>query len=248
MSRYAGMLLMLIGLDGCASERHIEVAARHEAQAVYENGSPILTSMKQFQVVARVLTPTFGNDLTEWPTIYVGVTNTTDQVLEFSDHNVEASSGTRKIRVLNEKEMRRLIRNEEIGLAIAAGFRAGSKSFAAASHQAAFNPPVLGSSPYVHTGVPADIVPYTPPPTYHNPVETQASIQAQQQVELNAIAAVRRARIQGLNGMLDRNTVGPGLEAGGLIRLKAGDLRSGEPLVIRVRVGEEVHEFEYTVH
>ena len=35
---------------------------------------------------------------------------------------------------------------------------------------------------------------------------------------------------------------------GELVGLPAGDLRSGEPLVIRVRVGEEVHEFEYTVH
>jgi len=58
-----------------------------------------------------------------------------------------------------------------------------------------------------------------------------------------AAAATRERRLIGLRELLGAITVPPGRSAGGVVRLHAGDIRSGQPLRVVVTFGGTDHEF-----
>jgi hypothetical protein len=203
-----------------------------------------MKSEKKNTVIVRLLTSEFSNDTRGFPAFYVAALNGTDQPFDFSPANVKAFSGEATVFVFSYEEMQKRIKHEAAMQALAVALNGASQSMAASMPQQTYtsgNAYGYGNGGYAHAN-------YSGVTTSYNPGATAAAnaqINASTQAQMSMVASARNARLGEMEDMLRRNTLVPGAVSGGVVRLKAPNIKDGKPLRLVVTLGDERHEFVF---
>lgn len=238
--------LIILLSAGCVSRSRLSVSESSPIRPRYSQGVATLLSEKKNSVVVRLLSPEFTIETHSLPSFYVGMVNGMDVAVDFSTENIKAFSGEKSVRVYTYDEIEKRIKREAAWTAFAVALNGASQSMAASMPQTTQTTgSVTSSGPGGYsTGT------YTGTTTTYNPAATasaNARIQANTRDQLESIASSASAQVNNAQAMLRRNTVGIYESTGGIVKLHAEDIKRGRPLRIIVQVGEESHEFLFTV-
>ena len=212
--------MLVCGLSGCApTMMSLNPSSSPNQKIVYEDGLPIVMSVKSSAVALYPATRTFAAK--SGPRVAVKVTNGTKQPVEFSTDNITASAGKAPVRVKSYEELvaeqeaqKRSANNAAMMAAIMGGM---GQMVGQRTNDLAFSQSQLQAS------------------------QTIAS-STQQQLDMadSTISELTKS-------MLKRQTVMPGATYGGYVQLDKVDGFANEPLAITVDFGGEVHQFSYAL-
>lgn len=240
------ILASLVLLSGCASTRILSVSNLSPEEPVYQQGVPVLRSVKQNTVVVRLLSPEFSNDMNHLPAFYIAVQNGGTTPFNFSTFSISASSGDSAVQVYTHDQLVAYVRRKAAWAAFGTALAGGLQAAAAATPQQTYTSgtaTVYGSNGYA-TGT------YSGTSTTYDPAEAvaaQAQVEANTDQQMAMIAAARDAQVNDLRSVLRENTVEPGQFVGGVVFLNPERIRAGQQLVIDVSVGDEDHRFIFDV-
>lgn len=240
------LAIAVVLVTGCVSTKTVTVSSASPVRATYEQGTAVLKSQKTNGVVVRVLTGQFSKETHALPAFYVAVSNAGEKEIDFSTANVSALSGKNRVEVYTFEAMEKKIKREAAMMAFALAMNSASQSMAASMPQTTHS---SGSVYATGTGGSARAV-YSGTTTTYNPAAAsaaQAQINAQTMNQMSMVASARDIQLNNLGSMLRRNTLAPGAFAGGVVKLHAEDIQSGEPLKLVVSVGGEPHEFVFDI-
>lgn len=175
------------------------------------------TAPKVHRAATRVLTPQFGKNADKLPAIDVRLTNGGSEPIEFSPAQITAFADDKPIKVYDLAEYQRLVEGE-----IKVDYVAAETSEQSALIRAQWN---------------------------NNKPGTTSILQAK------ADAATKRMEIKhkrtkllgGLEQMLQAGAIAPGHTVGGTIRLQGLPLLPAQRLRLRIVVGSETHEVDFSV-
>ena len=240
------LALAAVMLTGCVSTKTIAVSSSSPVRATYEQGTAVLKSQKVSGVVVRVLTAQFTKETNALPAFYIVVSNGSEKETDFSAANVTAFSGKDRVGVYTFEEMEKKIKREAAMMAFALAMNSASQSMAASMPQTTQS---SGSVYATGPGGSARAV-YSGTTTTYNPAAAsaaQAQINAQTMGQMSVVASARDIQLNNLGSMLRRNTLPPGAFVGGVVKLHAEDIRSGEPLKLVVALAGDSHEFVFDI-
>jgi hypothetical protein len=233
-----------LALAGCESTRTLQVSPSNQTKVEYHGGAPLLTSFKRHGVALSLANSEFGDEIGRLPTFNIMVLNRGTEAFDFSPANISALSGETPVKIYTYEEMQKRIKHEANMLAFATALNGASRSMQASQPTTTYSSGTVnayGSGGYA-TGN------YYGTSTTYNPAATaaaQAQINAQTQNQVATIAATRNAQLASTGTMLRRDTVAPGQTAGATINLHAESIRSGKPLILRVTIDGESHDFVF---
>lgn len=177
----------------------------------------LIVSEKAQRVGARLLTPSFSNESTALPAVLVTVENRASAPVPFSTGNVTVFSGTNPVRIYTPAQLAEKIEKE---------------SEIDADRAVARDTAQLQSATAARMDASA------------TPMMVQRT-QAINQGTAARSAASKQVAV--LANLLYPVTIASGATAGGVIKLRAEDIASGQPLRIVVTLGSDVHEFIFDV-
>lgn len=216
-------ILAILVLSGCCLLGGCSTTTLSVAPGTVANpqpdGSIEIVSEQRNRVVVRLLARRFSRKLDELPAFAIAVTNRGAEPLPFGPGNVTASSGGRPVRVYNVYQYQQAVLKE-----------AAFGRFIADAHETA----ALRSTIAARAGIGGGTKP-------------QISVRVNGADERAGIRAAEARRLGALSEVLQFASVAPGATFGGIVRLHAEDLRSGEPLQLVVAIAGEVHAFNFDV-
>ena len=258
MNSYA-LALTLASLSvltaGCETIRTVQPSNVNSVPIVYDQGVAILTSKHVNTVIVRLTYPVLRSRGNRLPAFYIGVLNAGTEPIDFSTANVTITSGTSVVHVYTYEELEERIERQANTARALTALGAGLQSASASMPQQSFvsgtvntNAQVYGSNGSYASGT--AVSNYTGTATTYDPAASAAAvaqIDANESRQMRMIEASRDMEMNQLQSILRRNTVSPGMSAGGLVAFEPGDVESNQPLQLRVELPEELHEFYFDV-
>ncbi|HUJ45133.1 MAG TPA: hypothetical protein VLW52_16180 [Opitutaceae bacterium] len=236
--------LVMLGGGGCATTRTISIAPAGLATVVSDQGVPCLQSKHANAVTVWLLTPKYQRAAREYdpPAFRVLVHNGGDREFAFSADSIAASSGTSSVRVLTPDDLRRaLIRREEEQL-----HDIDVKAAKELAGQAALHGYAEAHTAHMDFGVNGPM--RSPSPDgVGSPDLAQTRVEEAARAARAAIRDRTNQLLSDVPTMVVPTTVGPGLAAGGIVKLEPSQIHRGRPLRLVVTAGGETHEFLFDV-
>jgi hypothetical protein len=212
-------------LAGCKT---LSVSSRTGVEVSSERGRLVLRSAKENVVELRVERMQFAASVDQLPTFMLTVKNGGRRAFEVSPSKITVLSGKARVRLYTSDELAKAVRDEKT-LETRAKV---SETIDSASIDAEQHPRGLEASEMAG----------------ENTTSTQPSRPAR--AVLGALRDMKAPVAEYRNdagGIFERWQCLPGMSVAGFLKLHAEDIRSGQPLRFFVRVGGEVHEFDFDV-
>jgi hypothetical protein len=245
LSQFAISGLSLVLLGSCSSS--LSVSPNNPVPPIYEQGDPVLVSLKKHEVMVRLISHGFSSSIHDLPSFLVVFKNRGNLNLEISETNVTGLCGSKSVRVYSAEKLRKKIQTEAVMLAMSAALSGASQSIAASMPQQTYS---SGSAYAYGSGGGYARANYSGVASTYNPAATNlaiSQINANTANEVNAIASNRHSALADTSTMLQRNTLFPGRIAGGVVKLYGQDLSRGKPLKLVVTIDGEQHEFLFDI-
>jgi len=242
-----GLGLAIAFSGGCSTTRTLAVSPLNPVVPTYEHGMPCLQSVKKNAVTVWLLTPEFRTSLQDLrpPAFRMLAKNGGDRDFEFSPDSVTASAGGRAVHVLTAVEYAREIDRQAAALAHMLDLGAAGAKEKADQTEAIAATATPGTTPGAGAnGGPMNDFSTIP---HGSAADAKQQIDATTESRRAEIEAWRKNLLTDAEMMLGRQTVAPGMMAGGIIRLAPADLSGGGPLKIVITAGGETHEFLFDV-
>jgi hypothetical protein len=227
----------IMALGGCTTTHTLSVPRGNRIAPVYVEGKQWLQSVKRNTVEVCLLTPTYKTprgDLLP-PAFLVVIRNGGDQTISLWHDDITVTVEGRPVHILTYEEYRDQITRQEDWISAMANSERG---------------PIFGKA----TPFPQEQMLQEQRGEENDYGRTEdrnqtwgstgALLAAQRLVDLRRDTELAKSRLALL---LDQDLITPGQEIRGVVCLKSSDLSSGHRLRIRVRTGDETHEFVYDV-
>lgn len=238
----AGILALLSpGAQAATDVRSIAFSPQTEPAPIAKGRTFETISKGTCLVRLRLMTPRFDRDIIASPGFGIAVYNGSSSAFDFSSANITATSGERSVKIYDPDEYTSELR---------ADYQRDMSMFKNSYIS------ITRESDNLWRGMEWDAFEQLADVRHESSIENSASRKPgglmsasarSQHARAQRAALARRELNLSERRMLRKTTVQPQQFATGVIRLRSGDVETGKPLILRVKVGGEVHEFSFVV-